>query len=346
MRVEQEYTKLANGEWVLSVDNMIVELTLSKFLSKAVVLRSTYLHDYAFDEISKKMFRGKAATRVDADAKMRGNDFWQDYRKVDLSKSESSMDDFVSKIQQIKGFKYIIFGAKAMIENFIETGTQHSKSKFDIGPVNTVVSQNFVDGIRFRLSGQTTAALNPHLFWKGYYAYGIDTKKHYYSSQVTYSFNKKEYQPTEFPIHSISFTTSYDVMSPSDKFLYTDKDNVFTAFRWKKVDQMYFYNRQELKYDWETDWGFRTNVNLKMESNEPTGELAFRKLSDGSPVGKIRTSEMTVGFVYCPGRTYVNTKQHRLPINFDAPELSLMHTMGFDGVLGGDYKYNYTELGI
>ncbi len=346
MKVEQEYTRLDNGEWVLTEDNMIVEMTLTKFLSKAVVLRTTYLHDYAFDEISKKMFRGKAATRVEADAKMRGEDFWQDYRKVELSKSESSMDSFVERIKQIKGFKYIIFGAKALIENFVETGGPNHKSKFDIGPVNTVVSQNFVDGIRFRLSGQTTASLHPHLFWKGYYAYGKDTKNHYYSSQLTYSFNKKEYQPTEFPIHSISFTSAYDVMSPSDKFLYTDKDNVFTAFRWKKVDQMYFYNRQELKYDWETDWGFRTNVILKLESNEPTGELAFRKLYDGSPVDKIRTSEMTVGFVYCPGRTYVNTKQHRLPINFDAPELSIMHTMGFDGVLGGEYKYNYTEVGI
>ena len=35
-----------------------------------------------------------------------------------------------------------------------------------------------------------------------------------------------------------------------------------------------------------------------------------------------------------------------MAVNFDAPEFSLSHTMGFDGVLGGEYKYNYTELGI
>jgi len=346
MRIEQEYVRLDNGEWVLTTDNMMVEMSLTKFLSKAVVLRTTYLHDYSFDEIPKKMFKGKAATKVEADAKMRDNEFWNNYRKVELTKSESSMDDFISRLQQIKGFKYILFGAKALIENFVETGTKNSKSKFDIGPINTLVSNNFVDGLRFRLSGQTTAALNPHLFWKGYYAYGKDTKNHYYNSQLTYSFKKKEYQPTEFPIQSISFNTTYDVMSPSDKFLYTDKDNVFTAFRWKKVDQMYFYSRQNLKFDWETDWGFRTNIDFKCESNEPTGELAFNRLADGAPIHKIRTTEMTLGFIYCPGRTYVNTKQHRLPINFDAPELSIMHTTGFDGLLGGQYRYNYTEAGI
>ena len=346
MRVEQEYTKLDDGEWVLTVDNMIVELALTNFLSKAVVVRSTYLYDYSFEEIPKKMFKGRAKSTMAADAKMKGDDFWNDNRQGELTASESRMDNFLNSIKQIKGFKYILFGAKALIENFVETSGPGKRSKFDIGPVNTVVSTNFVDGIRFRLSGQTTAALNPHLFWKGYIARGLDTKKTYYSSQVAYSFNKKQYQPSEFPIRSLTFTTAYDVMSPSDKFLHTDKDNVFTAFRWQKVDQLYFYNRQELKFDWETEDGFRTLFSMKTESNEHAGEMHFNRVSDGVDVKKIRTSEMSLGFVYCPGRTYVNTKQHRLAINFDAPEFSVNHTMGFDGLLGGQYKYNYTEVGI
>ena len=347
MRIEQEYTQLDNGEWVLTIDNMIVEMALTQFLSKAVVIRATYLHDYAFDPLPKKLFKGKAKKTVDPSARMRDERFWGDSRQVELTKSESSMDEFINNMTKIKGFKYILFGAKALIENHVELGGGPGKqSKFDIGPINTIVSSNFVDGMRFRASGQTTAALNPHLFWKGYYAYGRDTKNHYYSSLLTYSFNKKNYLPAEFPIRTLSFSSAYDVMSPSDKFLYTDKDNVFTAFRWKKVDQMYFYSRQELKFDWETEGGLRTIFSAKAESNEPTGELAFNRVSDGAPVNKIRTTEATATIIYCPGRTYINTKQHRLPINFDAPEFSITHTMGFDGLLGGQYRYNFTELGI
>lgn len=346
LHIEQEYTKLADGEWVLTKDDMVVEMSLAKFLSKAIVIRTTRLSDYAFDELPKKLFKGKANTRYEADAKMRKEDFWNQYRTVELTKSESSMSAFIHRMEQTKGFKYIIFGVKALIENFVETGTQNTKSKFDIGPINTIISKNFVDGIRLRASGQTTAALNPHWFWKGYYAYGTKSHKNYYSSLVTYSFNKKEYQPSEFPSRTISFETAYDVMSPSDKYLVTDKDNVFTAFRWAKVDQMYFYNRQKLKFDWETDWGFRTTAQLKTESNEPTGELSFNRLIDGSPVKKIRTTEATVSLELCPGRTYINTKQHRLPVNFDAPEFRISHTMGFNGFLGGRYNYNYTEVSI
>lgn len=346
LKVEQEYTQLDNGEWVLTVDNMIVEMSIANFLSKAVVIRSTYLHDYAFDPIPPKMFKGKARTSVAADARMKDSQFWDDYRKVELTKSEAEMDDFLANLKQIKGFKYILTAAKLLIENYLETSPPGKRSKFDIGPINTIVSSNFVDGFRFRMSGQTTAALHPHLFWKGYYAYGLDTKKHYYSTEATWSFNKKQYQPSEFPIRMVSFSSAHDVMSPSDKFLFTDKDNVFTAFRWKKVNQMYFFHRNMFKFDYETEDGFRTIFNFKTESNEPTGELAFNRLSDGQPAGKLRTTEMTLSLVYCPGRTYVNTKQHRLAVNFDAPELSITHTMGFDGLLDGQYKYNFTEVGI
>ncbi len=44
-------------------------------------------------------------------------------------------------------------------------------------------------------------------------------------------------------------------MSPADKYLLHNKDNMFMAFRVQKVEQMYFYNRQRLAFDYETDWG-------------------------------------------------------------------------------------------
>lgn len=39
-----------------------------------------------------------------------------------------------------------------------------------------MISSNYVDGTRFRLSGMTTAKLNPHWFFNGYGAYGLKDK--------------------------------------------------------------------------------------------------------------------------------------------------------------------------
>ena len=110
LQVMQEYTRLPNGEWALSVDDMFVEMSLSKYLSKALVIRTTRMSDYAFDELPKQLFKGKAKERRDADAMMRGDDFWTQYRGVELTKGESSMDAFIHNIEQIKGFKWFVFG--------------------------------------------------------------------------------------------------------------------------------------------------------------------------------------------------------------------------------------------
>ena len=345
LSILQEYTKLPNGEWALTTDDMIVEMSVVKFMTKFIVIRTTRMSNYAFNKIPDREFKGKAKIKYDPNSKMRDDDFWATNRMVHLTNGESSMSSFITGLSNTKGFKYILFGLKALIENFVETG---KKSYVDIGPINTMISTNFIDGLRTRLSAQTTANLSPHFFLSGYYARGWKSHKDYYKGQLTYSFNKKEYMPWEFPKRTITFTSTYDVCSPSDKFMPTDKDNVFTAFKWTEVDKMMFYNRQELAFEYEQYWGLKTTVKLKTEENEACGSLYFKPLATygGANVNRIRTTEASFQLRYSPGETYVNTKQRRLRVNFDPPVFTISHTVGVKGVLGGDYDYNLTEASI
>ena len=345
LSILQEYTKLPNGEWALTTDDMIVEMSVAKFMTKFIVIRTTRMSNYAFNKIPDREFKGKAKIKYDPNSKMRDDDFWATNRMVHLTNGESSMSSFITGLSNTKGFKYILFGLKALIENFVETG---KKSYVDIGPINTMISTNFIDGLRTRLSAQTTANLSPHFFLSGYYARGWKSHKDYYKGQLTYSFNKKEYMPWEFPKRTITFTSTYDVCSPSDKFMPTDKDNVFTAFKWTEVDKMMFYNRQELAFEYEQYWGLKTTVKLKTEENEACGSLYFKPLATygGANVNRIRTTEASFQLRYSPGETYVNTKQRRLRVNFDPPVFTISHTVGVKGVFGGDYDYNLTEASI
>ena len=375
MQIVQEFSQLPDGGWVLTVDDFFTELKFASFLNTFAVIRNTRLTDYAFDELPRQLFKGKKKEVKDANAMMRGDDFWAQYRQVELTKSESSMGNFISNIENIKGFKYIIFVLKAFIENFVETGSKKHPSKVDLGPINTTVTSNFIDGLRTRLSAQTTANLDSNFFFRGYIARGWGSKKMYYKGDVIWSFNKKEYLPREFPMRTLTFSSSYDIESPSDKFMHTDKDNVFTAFKWSKVDKMLFYNRQSLTFEREEDWGFRTTVRLKTEENEAAGELYYIPLSESSdrslwtnwshpvapmfegngfitanlaPVAsrKFRTTELFAQLRFAPGESFINTKQRRVRINLDAPVFTLSHTLGIKGVLGSDYSYNYTEASI
>ena len=351
VQILQEYEQLPDGQWVLTTDDMTTELEIVSFMRDLIVSRTTRLNDYAFDPIPNKLFRGMAKEMTEADAQMRDDDFWNQYRQVELTKSESSMDRFIHRIENVKGIKYVLFGLKALFENSVETSTPNY---IDICPVNTILTHNYVDGWRSRLSAKTTANLSKHFFLSGYYGHGWGSHKDYYNAEITYSLNAKKYLPHEFPRRTMTVQVSKDVCSPADRFMDTDKDNFMVALKWAETDKMMHYNRQQVTFDYETDWGLKATLNGKLEENEACGAMSFRTLDmprreDYYRTGNgeyIRTTEVTARLRYAPGETYINNKLRRRTINLDAPVFSIAHTMGFDGILEGNYNYNYTEVGI
>ena len=351
LRIEQEFEQLDNGEWVLTKDDMITELEFASFIQKAIVIRTTRLTGYSFAELPNRLFKGKRTEIREPDAGMRGKTFWNQYRQVELTKSEDQMGDFVKNIQNIKGFKYIMFGLNALIENSIETG---NPNKIDIATVNTILTRNQLDGWRNRLSLQTTANLNKRFFASGYYAHGWGSHKNYYSGLLTYSFIDKVYMPWEYPKRTLQLESTYDVSTPSDRFLPTDKDNFLVAFKWTGIDKMMICNRQKLSFEYEAYGGLRTTLSLKAEEFEACGAMSFRRLNQPAPENTemvphhefLRTTELFAELRFAPDETYINNKQRRVTINHDAPVVTLSHTFGFRNILGGEYTSNFTELKI
>ena len=352
MRIEQEFEQLDNGEWVLTQDDMVTELVFAKFMGKAIVIRNTRLTGYSFAELPDRLFKGKRKEVREADAGMKSKNFWNKYRQVELTKSEDSMGSFVKNIQNIKGFKYIMIGLNALIENSIEIGGD--PNKFDITPVNTLISRNQIDGWRGRMNLQTTANLNKRWFATAYYAHGFGSHKNYYSTSATYSFIDKAYMPWEYPKRIIKLESHYDMSSPSDKYLPTDKDNFLVAFKWTGINKMVINNRQKLSFEYEAYGGMRYTLGFTAEEFEACGAMSFRTLNQPKIEYKglkpnhefLRTTELFAELRYAPDETYINSKQRRVTINHDAPALSIAHTAGFKNVLGGDYFSNFTEAKI
>ena len=341
----QEFEQQPNGEWLLTIDDMVAELMVTDFITKAVVTRTTRLTDFSFDPLPKERFKGKWQTIVEPDADSRDDAFWDAHRQVEFTKSEHGMGNFLSHIEQLKGYREAIFVLKALFENYLETGSRERPSKIDVGPINTFISQNFYDGMRLRVGGQTTANLHKHLFLKGYYAYGTRTHNNYYNAELTWAFNRKRYLPQEFPVNNLTLLSRRDVSMPSDKYSQTDKDNVFASFKVHDIDKMLLYDAQKLQYEYETQNHLRYSASLKTERIEPRGELAFSSYSSSpSFMPHIRYTEVGLGLRFAPNERFVNTKQRRRVTNQDAWYVSLNHTMGIKHLIGGQYDYHFTEV--
>ena len=357
MAIDQEYIQLPDGQWVLSTNDMLVEMSLTGRFDNFLITRTSRRTEYSFDPIDKKIFRGKAKETVDPYAQMRTSEYWAGNRDIALTHGEAEMDNFIKGIKNTKHFGWAIILMKAVLENYIETTKSDNPSKIDLGPVNSYISSNSIDGFRFKPAFQTTANLNPHLFFKGYYARGFRSAKNYYSGTVTYSFNKKAYLPQEFPRKNLSFTSTYDISSASDKFSQLDKDNLFASMRWSKVRRMSLHNTQEIKYEHENSWGLNLLGGFKFDKSTAIGDLFYHTTDMPAPRpedadhnywnhGSIRTSEVFFQITFSPGQQYMNTKNLRYPLNHEAPIFKLKHTIGLQGFMGGEYHYHVTEASV
>lgn len=344
LMVIQDFMTLPTGERVVKVDNMIVELSGLYGALKFQGQRYTEYSNYNFDPITdKKAFKSPQMDLVVKDAEFRDSTYWASIRPVPLSNSENHLGQAVDNINENLGgfWKFLL---TAVVENSVELTPK--PNKVDLIPLNSIVSYNDIDGMRYQGSLQTTGNLSPHLFLRGYGAYGTKDARWKYRGEVEYSFNKKKYMAHEFPRRSITVSCMYDDMSPVDKFAGTDKNNMYSSFKTGKVDQMMYVNDINLHYQYETTGNATWSLALDHSKLTPTGKLIYMRNADETLLPNIKTSDIKFGFRYAPGETFINSKQQRLPINYDAPIFTLEHTMGINGFLGGQYNYNITEATI
>lgn len=354
LNVDQQFQSLPSGDQVMESNKMTVQLSAIMDVARMQVQLTNRFSNYSLSPLPDKDFRFGGNELIEPNAQMRKDTFWVNNRPDTLTRAEATMPDMVREIQGMKHFNVALFVLKAFVENYVETSSDPKHPNLvDIGPVNTIISHNFIDGLRLRASAQTTANLHPHLFAKGYVAYGFKDHRMKGMGELTYSFNKRAYSATEFPLNNLSVSAQTDVMSPSDKFAVTDKDNVFTSFKVRKVDQMMYYRRVALNYQKEWMNGLKFEARVQRERDEAVGALFYQKLN-GTPSPSLdesnynryfQTTDLRLGLTFTPGAKYVNTKQRRILVNNEAPIFSLYHTFGLK-MLGGEHTYHFTEASV
>lgn len=382
----QRFTQLPSGEDVLSREDMVLQLKVVNQVQKFQAQRTTVYSNFSTEPQPEHLYNRLGAEYSELSASNQPEIYWEQHRPEPLTLTEQRIGNLEGGILNLSGFKPLVWVLRAIVNNNIPlTLKSDQPSPVDITPINTLISFNAIEDVRLRLSARTTPALMPHLFIEGYAAYGFKDKRWKGRAELTYAFNRPKNHHSEFPVNNLSVSYQNDLMSPSDKFLGTDKDNVFTSLKWTKVQHMMYFERFNLKYDREWMNGLRLTAQLRRESNTPVGELRFTPLcqltadngqqtdvpylQDYSPLPTgegcqsaagsfggerpaydgtrpLITSQATLGISFTPGATYYSSKKARHLLNYDAPLYSIRHTVGVKGVLGGQYDYNLTELDL
>ena len=265
-----------------------------------------------------------------------------DMRLVPLSDAEARMGSLMGNLREVPFFYWTEKVLAVLVGGYIKTG---SRSRFDIGPVNTIFSVNTVEGVRLRLGGMTTANLSPHWFARGYIAYGTRDRKWKYKGEAEYSFIRKKYHSREFPVNSIRATYMYDVDMIGQHYLFTNADNIFLSWKRRPSNLTTYRRLARLEYNLELANQLSFCIKADHIRQESTPWLPFTD-GYGNSFSHYTRAAFGVSIRYAPGEKFIQQKTARIAVNKDAPVMILSHEWGPGGMLGSDFTTNKTELSV
>lgn len=340
LQIIQEFEQAPNGARLKILDDFDVELSIIKGTQGLYIHRTTAYKDHSFLPPERaELFDRLGDTFSDPAAYARDDDFWKKERIVAASVNEDRIGQLMERLRGVKLYYYGEKILKIFFTGYVKTG---KNSKFDIGPVNTFISGNSIEGVRLRLGGTTTAALSPHWFAKGYAAYGTKDRKWKYGAELEYSFNRKRDHQREFPVHSIMVSEKYDVDQVGQHYLFTNPDNVFLSLKRMENVLMTYRRQTRLDYTLELANNFSVKASANLERQEATTWVPFVN-SSGVVTPHYNETYFSVELRYAPGEKFFQTKTQRIPVNLDAPVFVLTHTYAPKGLFGAPFTVNKTE---
>ena len=299
---------------------------------------------------SDEIFKESAPIITLQNAYKQTEDFWDLNRPEEAGKrKQNTVEKLMEKLRSVPIFYVTEKIVTILTSGYIGTSTDPAKNKFEFGPANTFISGNAIEGARFRVGGTTTTAFSKRLFLEGYAAYGTTDRKIKYDALIEYSFNDKKEYRKEFPVNSIRLEYLYDINQLGQQYMYTNKDNIFLAWKRQRDTRATDLRNAELTYYREHYNGIAYGAVLRNKKEYSTDYAVFDRIEEDGRITPIKSSSMTeleFKFRYAPNEKFYQTRNYRYPITFDAPVITLNHITARKGVLGADYTYNRTDLGI
>lgn len=347
MILQQDYVQDSLGRPVKVYDDIVAEFALAEGMPGLYARRTLYYKHISHDEphIQDIFAPGRREVVLES-ASQHDATYWQAHRPVPLRPQEDAVGEVARHLQEIPAVKWLSKISHTLFSGYIATHRLDKKSRFDIGPVNTFISGNSIEGLRLKVGGTTTAQLHPQLFASGYVGYGFDDRKWKYGAEVEYSFNKKRHSPMEYPIRSIKAFYNYDLNYLAQKYLHSSRDNFVLSLS-RAPDYNATYMRTcGITYKHEFAGGLSLSIGLRNERQESTRFLPFKVRQPDGTIESLPSFAQTLGEIaisYSPVEKFLMSYGERQTLDSDALTVTLRHIFALKGV-GSDYTYHHTEM--
>lgn len=263
-------------------------------------------------------------------------------------------DNFVDRVHTMQdsiatssgGFgAFLARAVKFVTNDWIPLGNSET-NRFDFGRIQTIPTYNPIEGIRLRGGIASNSRLSPHLFMRGYAAYGFKDQRFKYRGEAIYSFTEKAYHEDEFPKNNLRLVYEKDLYSPGDMHPYALNDLLLITYR-RSLNEATYRNFAEINYEREYKNGLAHTFRIRRSRFVPQGELQFDGGHQEGIVlthGELNTTDVGVLLRYSLREAYDQQRRKRIPLEVTSPVFFLSHTMGMNNFIGGEIAYHRTEF--
>lgn len=354
LRIDQEFTQAEDGAWAIKREDSYVNLAIIEGTQGLFAHQTRYFDNYNTDTT---VLAGNPAYRIDGpleilpDVKSYDSTYWDENRLTPLNRREQAVPQASKEIAEKSSVTTWMRVMDAFISEYIPTSKSKATSKFDFGPILSYAGHNYIEGLRLRLGGMTTANLSKRWFANGYLAYGLRDEKVKGSIELIHSFNKKHYHSGEKPLNNLSASFTYDIFSPE---VIGEQHGVLTSIKAGTVKKLQYIRKVNIRYEKQWTNSFTTrfwieNRKFTPATTDDPGTLRYDMiLADGGTVTvpNVTASEIGVQLRWAPGEKNFNAVSQMANMDKDVPIFSLSHMAGIKGLFGGEYNYQHIEFEV
>ena len=354
MSIEQTFERTDDHTRLITKDDIIVHFKLTEDSKGMYARRLNKYSNHTFEEPEtgyhlRAFAQSQPVITLD-NAHQQSEHFWKEIRPQEaIRKNNKSIKEMMTELRSVPLFYYTEKAIAILFSGYVQTHKDIQKSKFEVGPMNSTIGGNELEGFRMRVGGGTTPQFSKHLFLEGYTAYGFKDEKLKYDIAAEYSFNERKQYVKEFPRHSIRLSHSYDVYKLGEQYTNTSKDNMLLSIK-RINDLRATYQRQtEIGYIREHYNGISYGINLRNRQEYATEYASFQQKKAGgivTPIKHYNMSTMKLKFRYGKNEKFYQSRNSRIPITYDAFIFNLSHVMAKKDFLGSAYDYHRTDIGF
>jgi hypothetical protein len=347
LHIEQTYEQVGEGKnqrLMLNYDAVTADLKILKKAKGRSMLthKTNYYKNYKINEVlPDSIFASKTLITNDTGKIYRNKIWWDSLRYVPLTRSEKFINMMVDSIQRVPLFRFLEAFGKVASSGYQRIGW------FDLGHVGFFITQNQVEGTRYRLGGRTNARLYKPLVLESFLAYGLRDQRWKYNGKVTFSLDKNKV-PRRFPQHNISMSYLKDLQIPGLSVFQVSQGNLATALPTAELNRYLLNSIWEMEYQREYNNGFSFAMAALQKKFNAAGSLAFELsnlVSDDTLfANSLNTSELGFYMRYAPNQKFYTGANTRRRINTKYPIISMTYKQGFKDIIGGEYNFQKLTL--